>query len=264
MKQYSLFTSLKLYWFALIATMLVTFATCEVAHAQVGNTGTVGYDYEYVEKCVDSAGVKVGFYEIYLNRAGVTGSPIFVTRIRANGTVMTTIPTGTVSLGPCPVTQSIAVSIDTTTEFEISDWCDFNTTPIPYFKILTRTFNSKTGVVYSTTITHVLASTGAAYTPTAGTPGTCYTNAIQTQQLMSTTTGLITGTAGLGLGSWEICNVGNAAGIVIIAGGPVTLYPGECRSCASWTNEYRKRMVSCTDVSWDATGTEFHIVYQQH
>ena len=134
----------------------------------------------------------------------------------------------------------------------------------PFYKILTRTYNSKTGVVYSTTVTNVLATNGTVFTPTAPTPGPCYSNTIQSQQLNSTTTGLITGTAGLGLGSWEICNVGNAAGVVTISGGAVTLYPGECRSCASWSNEFRKRMVFCQDVSWDATGTEFHIVYQQH
>lgn len=265
MKQYSLFTSLRYYWFALVATMLISFATCEVAHAQgMGNTGTVTYDYEYVEKCVDSAGVKVGFFEIYVNRPGVTPTQTLITRLRANGTVMTTIPAGTVSLGPCPVTQNIAVSIDTTTSFEVSNWCEFGSPPTPFYKIVQRTYNSKTGTVYSTTITNILASNGTVFTPAAPTPGPCYSNTIQSQQLNSTTTGLITGTAGLGLGSWEICNVGNAAGVVTISGGAVILYPGECRSCASWSNEFRKRMVFCQDVSWDATGTEFHIVYQQH
>ncbi|HRI01839.1 MAG TPA: hypothetical protein PK006_12360 [Saprospiraceae bacterium] len=258
MKKYSLFSNFKSLWILILLFASLFYAS--MSNAQTGNTGTTNYDYEVVEKCVDSAGVKVGFYEVYIHRAGF--APSLYNRYRANGSIMTTIPSGSVTLGSCPA--NITVAIDTTSEFEMLVMCDrntLNTLSTPFLRTVHRIYNSKTGVIYSTTINNIDITSGATYTPAGNVyDGPCHGTTTTMTQLETSASGTIS--LGTGMGSWEVCNVGIATGTLTVSGVTINLYPGECRSCADWTSDFNHREVNCPSFTYDATGTQFHIVYQ--
>lgn len=228
------------------------------AGAGAATTGSYPPDYEIVQKCVDSSGVFIGFYELHLYRTGYTPSDTTIRRWRADGSLMATVPSGTQYLGSCPQSFQGSISIDTTQEFEIKEMCDFNTSSgatTPFIRIFNRRFNPKTGALYSSTVNDIQMN-GTVYTVTqTAVDGPCFTRNDNYNTITSTTTG----TLNVQMSSWEICNVGMNAGTV----NTYTLYPGECRRCSDHTLDGNKKVSGCYgNVGWVATGTEFRIVYQ--
>lgn len=160
-------------------------------------------------------------------------------------------PTGTPEAGPCAGT--VAAAPDYT--MAVTALCDSGT---PFYRVAVFTDNTLT----PTATADYELDLSTAYTP-AGTvyDGPCFTSATATiTRVVATGAGSVPA----GTASYSICNEGTADASVTIGGGSATtLIPGSCISFAATVDPVSRQRRIAPAVTYDATGTELSILYEQ-
>jgi hypothetical protein len=225
--------------------------------AQVGNTTKLNTDYELTYKCIDSAGTKISYYEIFLYRPGF--SEVFIKRFRANGSDFTTLPSGTITTGFCDLTSGGSFP-DSLRQFQLVEMCDYNSgsdVSTPFLRLFQRATLQTTGAGTNRIITD-LTYTGGTHTITGTVQdGPCYASQlIFPGHITSFTSGTLTGP----FESWAISNFGNFTGTVTINGGATNLYPGQTLECFSSTDPLSKKYLVCPTFSWNTSSSSYSII----
>lgn len=218
------------------------------------------YDFEMIPKC-DTANSNTSYYTLILNKTTTSNGNVTQSKVGDYNINGGSYSPGASIAGYCDVGSEL---IDTLYDYEIVMKCDTDN-DVGYFTLIEKKTIVATGSLIISKIGDYNGN-GGSYSPGTNKVGLCYDGATRVERnvlrVVSTSTGSISVTNNT-LTDLVITNVGFENGTITPNGQAATnLLPGEKWYCHAVLDPTNNIWQICPDLSWNATGTTFHINYR--